>query len=88
MTRSQAALPSLYACSAAVAQDLHTAYHLMLEREQLRTSLLCTSLALSERQGSVQVWEAWTDVGNIGVVRRSDLRKSDNLSQITVPDGR
>ena len=45
-------------------------------------------MALVERHLCARVREAWTDVGDVGVVRRADLGKSDRFSQIlTTPVG-
>ena len=63
------------------AQKLQLAYHLTLDCEQLRTSLLVRSLALIELLGTGRVREAWTDVGGVGVVRRATLRKIVMFSQ-------
>ena len=58
-----AAILSLLGC---FAQKLHTAYHLMTQREQLQTPFLHTTTALIGLRGSGLVREAWTDVGNHG----------------------
>ena len=59
-----------------------TAYHLILQREELLTTLLDAQMALIERHLCAEVREAWTDVGVVGVGRRRRLGKSDNFSQI------
>ena len=68
-----AAVPPLCHCSAAVAQKLHTAYHLLLEREQLRTPLLHSTTALIGLRGSDLVREAWTDIGIVGAGRGAPI---------------
>ena len=50
-------------------QKLATAYHLPLDCE----TLLHTPQALIESQGSTGVWEAWEDISDVGVGRRTDL---------------
>ena len=65
-------------------QKLQLAYHLTLEREELRTSLLVHPMAVIELLGmgpGPGVREARTDVGSVGVVRRPSLRKIDRFSQ-------
>ena len=57
-------------------------YHLLLEREQLRTSDLDGSLTHVAGQGTVKVREAWTDVSDVGVGRRRDLTEIDTFRQI------
>ena len=59
-----------------------TAYHLILQREKLLTPDFDAPTALIVRRGCAVVREAWTDVGDVGVVRRADLGKSDRFSQI------
>ena len=63
-------------------KNRQTPYHLLLQREQLRTPLLDSPTARIERRGSAAVREAWTDVGDVSAGRRRDLRKIDNFSQI------
>ena len=63
------------------AQKLQLAYHLTLDCEQLRTSLLVRSLALIELLGMGWVRVAWTDVGGVGVVRRPFLTKIAKFCQ-------
>ena len=58
------------------------AYHLLLDCEQLRTSLLDTPTAKVPLRGCAQKREAWTDVGADGVGRRPDLTLFDNNRQI------
>ena len=62
--------------------ELQTAYHLMLDCEQLRTPLLDAQMALVALHLCAQEREAWTDVGADGVVRASDLTQSDKKRQI------
>ena len=38
-------------------------------------------MALSKLHLCVKVWEAWTDFGSLGVVRRAGLGKSDKFSE-------
>ena len=71
---------SILSHSAAVAPKLHTAYHLLLGREQLRAPLLHTTTALTALRGSVLVREAWTDVGSHGVGRTADLTRRNKTS--------
>ena len=61
--------------SVAAAPQLPTPYHLMLQREKLLTSGFQSPLALTERQGTGVVREAWTDIGDVGAGRRSDLTR-------------
>ena len=63
------------------AQKLQLAYHLTLDCEQLRTSLLDAQMALIELHLCAHLREAWTDVGGVGVVRRATLRKIVRFSQ-------
>ena len=55
-----------------VAPKLATPYHLLLHCEQLLTSRFHTPSALIESQGSAQVREAWTDIGDVSAGRRAD----------------
>ena len=52
-------------------QDSGTAYHLMLQREQLWTSRLHSPPAQEQSQGTGEEREAWTDVGDVGVYPRA-----------------
>ena len=52
-------------------QDSDTAYHLMLQREQLWTSGFHTPPAREQSQGSGEEQEVWTDVGDVGVYPRA-----------------
>ena len=38
-------------------------------------------MALSKLHLCVKVWEAWTDFGSVGVVRRAGVGKSDKFSE-------
>ena len=38
-------------------------------------------MALSKLHLCAKVWEAWTDFGSLGVVRRATLTKIDNFRQ-------
>ena len=62
-------------------QKLQLAYHLTLDCEHLRRSLLVRSLAPMELLGMGRVWVAWTDVGGVGVVRRPFLTKIAKFCQ-------
>ena len=70
-------------CSRAppLAQKLHLAYHLTLEREELSTSLLDAQMARNELYLCAHLRAAWTDVGSVGVVRRPFLTKIDRFCQ-------
>ena len=52
-------------------QHSDTAVHLMRQREQLWTSGFHTPPAQEQSQGSGEEWEAWTDVGDVGVYPRA-----------------
>ena len=55
----------------------------MMDSEHVWTPLLVTPTALIERRGSHLVWEAWTDVGSVGVGRTAVLTQIDNFRQGT-----
>ena len=73
--------------STAAAPKLPTPYHLMLQREKLLTSGFQSPLALTERRGTGVVREAWTDIGDVGAGRRSDLRRDETFSQMSTTLG-
>ena len=73
--------------SAAAAPKLPTPYHLMLQREKLLTSGFHTPTALTEICRSSVVWETWTDIGDVGAGRRSDLRRDETFSQMSTTLG-
>ena len=52
-------------------QDSGTAYHLMLQREQLWTSGFHSPVAQEQGHRSGEEREAWTDVGDVGVYPRA-----------------
>ena len=54
----------------------------MLQREKLLTSGFQSPLALTERRGTGVVREAWTDIGDVGAGRRSDLTRNETCRQI------
>jgi hypothetical protein len=62
-----------------VTVNVHLAYHLMMDCEQLWTQLLATPLALIKLYGSGGVCMAWTDFGTVGVVRRAEMTQIDNV---------
>ena len=68
--------------SVAAAPQLPTPYPLMLQREKLLTSGFQSPLALTERRGTGVVREAWTDIGDVGAGRRSDLTRNERNRQI------
>ena len=74
-------LSTLIALLPAVTVNVHLAYHLMMDCEQLWTRLLVTPVALIKLYGSGGVCMAWTDFGTVGVVRRTILGRSDKFSQ-------
>ena len=59
----------------------------MLQREKLLTSGFQSPLALTERQGTGVVREAWTDIGDVGAGRRSDLTRNERNRQISTSLG-
>ena len=63
------------------AQKLQLAYHLERERGQLRMPLLHHPVALDELYRMALLREAWTDIGDFGVVRRAGLGKIDKFSE-------
>jgi hypothetical protein len=73
--------------SAAAAPKLPTPYHLMLQREKLLTSGFHTPTKRTERCRSSVVREAWTDIGDVGAGRRSDLRRDETFSQMSTTLG-
>ena len=78
---ARSAPPSFYPPSRklppAAAQKFQTAYHLMIDCEQLQTPLLATTTALIERRSCGMVWVAWTEFGSVGVGRRTSVRQID-----------
>ena len=62
-------------------------YHLMLQREKLLTSGFHTPTALTEICRSSVVWETWTDIGDVGAGRRSDLTRNETCRQISTTLG-
>ena len=73
--------------SAAAAPKLPTPYHLMLQRDKLLTSGFHTPTARTERCRSSLVQEAWTDIGDVGAGRRSDLTRNESFRQISTTLG-
>ena len=59
-----------------------TVYHLEIDDDGARTSLLAVPTARIVVGGHGVLRTAWTDVGGVGVVRRSCLGKSVASSQI------
>ena len=59
----------------------------MLQREKLLTSGFQSPLALTERRGTGVVREAWTDIGDVGAGRRSDLTRNETNRQISTSLG-
>ena len=59
----------------------------MLQREKLLTSGFQSPLALTERRGTGVVREAWTDIGDVGAGRRSDLTRNETIRQISTSLG-
>ena len=72
-----AAMPPSRHRSAAVTPKLRTAYHLLLQREQLLTSGFECPLALIESRGTAEVREAQAAIVEAGVGRRADLRQME-----------
>ena len=59
----------------------------MLQREKLITSGFQSPLALTERRGTGVVRETWTDIGDVGAGRRSDLTRNETIRQISTTLG-
>ena len=59
----------------------------MLQREKLLTPGFHTPTALTEICRSSVVWETWTDIGDVGAGRRSDLTRNDTNRQISTSLG-
>ena len=85
LSQLQAAVPPSCHRSAAAAPKLHTAYHLLFGREQLRTPLLHTTTAPIAIRGSALVPEPWTDVSVGGVERRADLGQMEPFPRFSPP---
>ena len=66
---------------AAASQKSDLVSHLMMDCDELQTPLLDAQMALSKLHLCAKVWEAWTDFGSLGVVRRATLTKIDNFRQ-------
>ena len=82
-----AAMPPSRHRSAAVTPKLRTAYHLLLQREQLLTSDLHSPPALIALRGTALVREAWTDIVEAGVGRRADLGQMTLFPRFSPPRG-
>ena len=65
----------------AAAQKFQTAYHLMIDCEQLQTPLLVSPVALIKLHRRARSRVAWTEFGGVGEGRRAVLGKSDKSSQ-------
>ena len=63
-------------------QKLQLAYHLTLDCEQLRTSLLDAQMALIELHLCAHLREAWTDVGGVGVAPRLGVALHEALGRV------
>ena len=61
--------------------DAETAYHVMIDCEQLQTPLLVSPVALIKLHRRARSWVAWTEFGSVGLGRRAVLGKSDKSSQ-------
>ena len=82
---ARSAPPSFYPPSRklppAAAQKFQTAYHLMMDCEQLQTPLLVSPVALIKLHRRARSRVAWTEFGGVGEGRRAVLGKSDKSSQ-------
>ena len=63
------------------AQKFQTAYHLMVDCEQLQTPLLVSPVALIKLHRRARSRVAWTEFGSVGVGRRAILGRRDKFSQ-------
>ena len=63
----------------AAAQKFQTAYHLMIDCEQLQTPLLVSPVALIKLHRRARSRVAWTEFGGVGEGRRTSLRQIDKF---------
>ena len=63
----------------AAAQKFQTAYHLMIDCEQLQTPLLVSPVALIKLHRRARSRVAWTEFGGVGEGRRTSLRQIDKI---------